>query len=145
MSASHPLAQTLEEFRKAGGRLTALRLGPLSLPQTRQLVAEALPGATPELVDPLAGMLQEKTGGNPFFLLQLFQTLHQENLVARGPGGDWRWDAVAVRDRGYSDNVVDFMTGRLRQLPITAQQLLRLAACVGSACSWARCSKRRWR
>ncbi|WP_224248534.1 trifunctional serine/threonine-protein kinase/ATP-binding protein/sensor histidine kinase [Hyalangium gracile] len=133
VSASHPLAQTVEEVRKAGGRLTDLRLGPLSLSQTRQLVSEALPGAAPALVEPLAGLLQEKTGGNPFFLLQLFQTLAQEGLVARGPQGEWRWDAEAVRARGYSDNVVDFMAGRLRQLSVEAQEILRLAACVGSA------------
>jgi predicted ATPase/signal transduction histidine kinase/tRNA A-37 threonylcarbamoyl transferase component Bud32 len=133
VSASHPLALALAEVRAAGGQLEELHLGPLSITQTRQLVAEALPGAEPPLVEPLAELLQEKTGGNPFFLLQLFQTLHHEGLVARSPQGDWRWDADAVRARGYSDNVVDFMAGRLRQLPAPAQQVLRLAACVGNA------------
>ncbi|MDY7232153.1 trifunctional serine/threonine-protein kinase/ATP-binding protein/sensor histidine kinase [Hyalangium rubrum] len=132
VSASHPLAMMLEEARKAGGRSTAVHLEPLSLTHTRMLVAEALPGAAPTLVAPLAELLQEKTGGNPFFLLQLFQTLHQEGLVTRGAQGDWRWDAEAVRAREYSDNVVDFMAVRLRQLPDPTQQLLHRAACVGN-------------
>ncbi|MFL5344519.1 MAG: AAA family ATPase [Hyalangium sp.] len=133
VSASHPLARALEEVRGAAAQVQELQLGPLAIEETRQLVAEALPGAAPELVEPLAGLLQEKTGGNPFFLLQLFQTLYQEGLVARGPEGAWRWDADAVRARGYSDNVVDFMASRLRQLPAPAQQILRMAACVGNA------------
>ncbi|MET0404540.1 MAG: GAF domain-containing protein, partial [Cystobacter sp.] len=35
------------------------------------------------------------------------------------------------RARGYSDNVVDFLVGKLRQLNPATQHLLRLAACVG--------------
>ena len=132
VSASHPLAQLLEEARKAGVRSTTVHLESLSLSHTRQLVMEALPGASLELVAPLAQLLQEKTGGNPFFLLQLFQTLHQEGLVARGPDGHWRWDEAAVRAREYSANVVDFMAGQLRQLPAPTQQLLQQAACVGN-------------
>ncbi|HZH76479.1 MAG TPA: AAA family ATPase [Archangium sp.] len=132
VSASHPLALTLAEVRKAEGRLVDVSLEPLSLAQTRQLVADALPGATEELVVQLSALVHEKTGGNPFFLLQLLQTLHQEGLVARVADG-WRWDERAVRARGYSDNVVEFMAARLRQLPPPTQQLLRLAACVGHA------------
>ena len=82
----------------------------------RQLVADALPGAGAELIVPLSALVHEKTGGNPFFLLQLMLTLHQDGLLARTPGGGWRWDAEGVRARGYSDNVVDFMAGKLRQL-----------------------------
>ncbi|HEX8824749.1 MAG TPA: ATP-binding sensor histidine kinase [Archangium sp.] len=133
VSASHPLALALAEVRKAAGRLVDLHLGPLSPEQTRQLVADALPGASDELVVPLSALVQEKTGGNPFFLLQLLQTLHQDGLVARVAEGGWRWEERAVRAKGYSDNVVEFMAARLRQLPPSTQQLLRLAACVGHA------------
>ena len=62
-------------------------------------------------------------------------TLNQDGLLARTPEGGWRWDAEGVRAKGYSDNVVDFMVGKLRQLPHGTQHLLRLAACVGNAFS----------
>ncbi|OJT24542.1 histidine kinase [Archangium sp. Cb G35] len=133
VSASHPLALTLAEARKAAGQLVDIHLGPLTPEQTRRLVTDALPGATDALVAPLSALVQEKTGGNPFFLLQLLQTLYQDGLVTRGSNGAWRWNERAVRARGYSDNVVEFMAGRLRQLPLPTQQLLRLAACVGDA------------
>ncbi|WNG47057.1 AAA family ATPase [Archangium minus] len=134
VSPSHPLEWTLAEARKAGATLGELHLGPLALEQTRRLVADALPGASEELVVPLTALVQEKTGGNPFFLLQLLQTLHQDGLVGRAPEGGWRWDAEGVRAKGYSDNVIDFMVGRLRQLPEQTRQLLCLAACVGNTC-----------
>ncbi|WP_224242433.1 trifunctional serine/threonine-protein kinase/ATP-binding protein/sensor histidine kinase [Hyalangium gracile] len=135
VSSTHPLVPVLEEVRKSGARMTDLRLEPLSPNQVAQLVADTLPGAGEELVVPLSELVYEKTGGNPFFLLRLMVTLHQDGLLVRMPGGGWRWDAEGVAARGYSDNVVDFMVGKLRQLPPGTQQLLRLAACVGSAFS----------
>ena len=135
VSPSHPLMPVLDEVRKAGARITDIRLEALGLEQVEQLVADALPGATPQVVVPLSALVHEKTGGNPFFLLQLMVTLSQDGLLVRAPGTGWQWDVEGVRARGYSDNVVDFMVARLRQLPSATQHLLRLAACVGNAFS----------
>ncbi len=135
VSPSHPLVRVLEELRKAGARMTSLQLEPLSLEEVRQLVADTLPGAKAQVVHPLSALAREKTGGNPFFLLQFLQTLNHDGLLVRTPEGTWRWDAEGVRAKGYSDNVVDFMAGKLRQLPIGTQHLLRLAACAGNSFS----------
>ncbi|PTL76119.1 AAA family ATPase [Vitiosangium sp. GDMCC 1.1324] len=132
---THPLVPMLEVVRKAGARMTDLRLEPLCAELVAQLVGDALPGAGAEVVAPLAALLHEKTGGNPFFLLQLMVTLHQDGLLVRVPGGGWRWDAEGVRARGYSENIVDFMVGKLRQFPTGTQHLLQLAACVGNVFS----------
>jgi predicted ATPase/signal transduction histidine kinase len=132
VSSSHPLALMLSELRKAGARILDLQLEPLSLEEVRQLVSDTLPSASAALVDPLSALAREKTGGNPFFLLQFLLTLNQDGLLVRTPEGTWHWDAEGVRSKGYSDNVVDFMVGKLRQLPIRTQRLLRLAACVGN-------------
>ncbi|WP_044198887.1 trifunctional serine/threonine-protein kinase/ATP-binding protein/sensor histidine kinase [Hyalangium minutum] len=135
VSPEHPLVSVLEEVRKAGARVTDIRLEPLRLEQVSQLVADTLPGAGEELVVPLSALVHEKTGGNPFFLLQLMVTLNQDGLLVRMPGAGWQWNAEGARARGYSDNVVDFMVRKLRQLPEAAQHLLRLASCVGNVFS----------
>ncbi|MBN1209011.1 MAG: AAA family ATPase [Myxococcaceae bacterium] len=135
VSPSHPLTSVLDEVRKAGARVSDVRLEPLRLEQVEQLVGDTLPGAGPEVVAPLSALVHETTGGNPFFLLQLMVTLNQDGLLMREPGGAWQWDAQGVRARGYSDNVVDFMVGKLRQFPARTQHLLQLAACVGKAFS----------
>ncbi|HEX5748825.1 MAG TPA: AAA family ATPase [Archangium sp.] len=133
VSPSHPLMMTLGEVRKANVAVTDLQLEPLSREQLQELVGDALPGAGAELIVPLSSQVHEKTGGNPFFLLQLMQTLHHDGLLSRTPGGGWRWDAEGVRSRGYSDNIVDFMARNLHQLPASTQHLLPLAACVGNS------------
>ncbi|EPX57592.1 Two-component sensor histidine kinase [Cystobacter fuscus DSM 2262] len=131
VSPEHPLQLTLAAVRKSGARVTDLQLEPLSLEQVRQLVADALPGAGPGLVAPLSEMVREKTGGNPFFLHQLMLTLDRDGLLVRTPEGGWTWDAERVQAMGYSDNVVDFLVDKLRELPARVQRLLHLAACVG--------------
>jgi predicted ATPase/signal transduction histidine kinase/tRNA A-37 threonylcarbamoyl transferase component Bud32 len=133
VSPSHPLMMTLGEVRKANSPVTDLQLEPLSLEQLQHLVGDALPGAEAELLVPLSEQVHEKTGGNPFFLLQLLQALHHDGLLSRTPGGGWRWDAEGVRAKGYSDNIVDFMARNLHQLPASTQHLLPLAACVGNS------------
>ena len=135
VSTSHPLARALAEVREAGARMHELHLAPLELAHVRQLVADALLGADEGLVAPLSALALEKTGGNPFFLLHFMLTLHQDGLLVRAPHGHWRWDEEGVRARGYSNNVVDFLVGKLRQLSSGTQHLLRLAACVGNVFS----------
>jgi predicted ATPase/signal transduction histidine kinase/tRNA A-37 threonylcarbamoyl transferase component Bud32 len=132
---THPLRLMLEEMHKAEARMTDIRLEPLSVEQVEHLAGAALPGAGREVLHPLSALVHEKTGGNPFFLLQLLVALHQEALLVRLPEGGWQWDAEGGAARGYSENVVDFMVGKLRQFPTSTQHLLRLAACVGASFS----------
>ncbi|MET0405587.1 MAG: AAA family ATPase, partial [Cystobacter sp.] len=90
VSPTHPLVRAIHDLRAAGARMHELKLEPLSLADVRQLVADALSGASEELVKALAAQAREKTGGNPFFLLHFMLTLHQDGLLVRLPGGSWR-------------------------------------------------------
>ncbi|WP_095988385.1 trifunctional serine/threonine-protein kinase/ATP-binding protein/sensor histidine kinase [Cystobacter fuscus] len=132
---AHPLTQVLEELRVAGARMTSLLLEPLGVGDVHQLLFDALPGVNRDDLPPLAALAHEKTGGNPFFLLRFLLALHQDGLLSRTTLGTWQWDVEAVRARGYSDNVVDFMVGKLRELATSTQHLLALAACVGTSFS----------
>ncbi|MDC0709073.1 trifunctional serine/threonine-protein kinase/ATP-binding protein/sensor histidine kinase [Stigmatella sp. ncwal1] len=133
VSPSHPLMLARQELHKAGAWVAELRLEPLGQEQLRQIITDALPGAEREVIEPLSALVHSKTGGNPFFFLQLMRTLNQDGLLTRTPAGHWQWNEQGIRARAYSDNVVDFLVGRLRQLPPETQQLLRLAACAGNA------------
>src|SRR5262249_12262101 len=44
----------------------------------------------------------------------------------------WRWDLGAIRSKGYTDNVVDLMVGKLTRLPPTTQEALKELACLGN-------------
>ncbi|WP_438037255.1 AAA family ATPase [Sorangium sp. So ce204] len=136
---AHPLRLTLAEARKRGAAVSELVLEPLSATHVGALVAETVhaphaPHAPAEQAEPLSRLVYEKTGGNPFFVLQFLIALHQEGLITFDPEeGRWRWDIAAIRDKEFTDNVVELMAGKLKRLSGPTRDALTLAACLGSS------------
>ena len=129
---SHPLRRTLEEIRKADVRVHEIVLAPLELDDIGRLIADAL-HCEPERARPLAELVQEKTGGNPFFAIQFFIALADEKLLAFDPVASmWQWNMDRIRAKSYTDNVVDLMVGKLKRLSSTTQEALKQLACLGS-------------
>jgi PAS domain S-box-containing protein len=132
VSPSHPLRRTLEAIRKAGARVQEIVLAPLGLDDVGQLVADAL-HCEPEDVRPLAQLVQEKTGGNPFFAIQFFTALAEEGLLAFDPvTRAWQWNMDRIRAKSYTDNVVDLMAGKLKRFSANTQEALKQLACLGN-------------
>jgi predicted ATPase/signal transduction histidine kinase/tRNA A-37 threonylcarbamoyl transferase component Bud32 len=130
---THPLRLTLAEAHKRGAAASELVLAPLSAAHVGALVAEAVHAPEAE-VEPLSQLVYEKTAGNPFFVLQFLLALHQEGLITfDADEGRWRWDIAAIRDKGFTDNVVELMVGKLKRLSVPARDALTLAACLGSS------------
>ncbi|MCU1262437.1 MAG: multi-sensor signal transduction multi-kinase, partial [Bryobacterales bacterium] len=116
VSSSHPLTRTLEAIRKAGARMQEIVLAPLGLDDVGRLVAEAL-HCEWEVAYPLAQLVHEKTGGNPFFAIQFLTAWPEEGLLGFDPDASaWVWDLARIRAKGYTDNVVDLMMGKLKRL-----------------------------
>ena len=44
----------------------------------------------------------------------------------------WSWDLNRIHAKGYADNVVDLMVGKLARLPDEAQEALQQLACLGN-------------
>jgi PAS domain S-box-containing protein len=129
---AHPLPLTLAEAKKRGAAIADIVLAPLSPADVGALVAEAV-HASQEQSEPLARLVYEKTGGNPFFVLQFLLALHREGLIFLDvEAGAWRWDIAAIRDKGFTDNVVELMAGKLLRLSAPALDALELAACLGN-------------
>jgi PAS domain S-box-containing protein len=132
VSPSHPLLRMLEAIRKAGARVQEIVLAPLGLDDVGRLVADAL-RCEPERVRPLVQLVQEKTGGNPFFAIQFFTALAEEGLLAFDSVTQaWQWDMNRIRAKSYTDNVVDLMSGKLRRLSARTQEALKHLACLGN-------------
>jgi PAS domain S-box-containing protein len=132
VSPSHPLMMTLNDIRKREALVETITLSPLSFDDLSRLMADTL-RADPGLVEPLTRLVHEKTAGNPFFVIQFLKTLHGEGLVNfDGTERLWKWDIARIREKGYTDNVVDLMVGKLRKLSEGTLRELRLAACIGN-------------
>src|SRR6185437_14501265 len=45
----------------------------------------------------------------------------------------WSWDLDRIHAKGYTDNVVDLIVGKLTRLPAETQNALQLLACLGNS------------
>jgi predicted ATPase/two-component sensor histidine kinase len=128
----HPLAATLARLRQSS-RVKEIVLAPLQSGDIAAMCAHAL-HASPTAVAPLAELVHEKTGGNPFFAIQFIGTLVEEHLLAFEPAAaSWQWDIDAIRAKGFTDNVVDLMTRRLDRFRAETRNALQQLACLGNS------------
>src|SRR3989441_2107413 len=131
VNSSHPLMRKLEAIRTAGAPVQEIVLAPLTPEDLAQLTRDAL-HCEPERATALAELIHDKTAGNPFFAIQFIAALVEEGLLTFDYGeGRWSWDLNRIRAKGYTDNVVDLMVGKLHRLPIETQEALQQLACLG--------------
>ena len=132
VDAAHPLALFLDRLSHSGVSRSTLELAPLDLADLAQLIGDTL-GRDDEAVEGLARLVLEKTGGNPFFARQFLANLHETGLITYQPHSErWHWDLTRIRAQNYTDNVVDFMVGKLSRLKPATQDALQRFACIGN-------------
>jgi PAS domain S-box-containing protein len=132
VNATHPLIRKLEAIRQAGGVLQDIVLTPLGRDDLGQLLADSV-HCEPRRAAPLAELIHEKTTGNPFFAIQFISTLADEGLLTFDYGeGRWIWDLRRIHAKGFTDNVVELMVGKLNRLAPEAQKALEQFACIGN-------------
>lgn len=127
---SHPLLATVEQIAAQGSHVERLALSPLGRDDVARFLGDAL-RTSAERIMPLADLVLTRTGGNPYFMRAFVTSLRADELVQPSPEG-WRFDVDAIRRRGVTDNVVHFLSLRLKRLPEPTQGLLRVSACIGS-------------
>ncbi|GID97176.1 serine/threonine protein kinase [Amorphoplanes digitatis] len=129
VDAAHPLTALFDRWQRLGtapGRLRLDNLGPADL---GALVGQMLrlPAAP---ATELAGVLSERTGGNPYDTVELINALRADGTLELGAAG-WRWDSSAIRRHVGSGDVVDLLTERIGRLAEDDRELLRVMACLG--------------
>jgi PAS domain S-box-containing protein len=139
VTAAHPLMRKLEAIR-ATGRVQDIKLAPLRTEDLGELVADSLRCDAGEAA-PLAGLVYEKTDGNPFFVIQFLHVLADESLLAFDhERARWSWDLGAIHAKRYTDNVVELLAGKLTRLPLDTLDALRQLACLGNVADVAKLS-----
>jgi PAS domain S-box-containing protein len=129
---THPLSLALQAIRSAGGEVREIILSPLAPEELEELVADTL-RCDAARVRPLSALVGEKTGRNPFFVLQFLTALYERSLLTFDrKERSWSWDLARIEAEDVTDNVVELMTERVKRLGPETRSALMLAACVGS-------------
>jgi PAS domain S-box-containing protein len=133
VTAAHPLMRKLDAIKAAGGKVEKITLEPLARAHIGELIADTL-HCEPEHGAPLAKLVHQKTGGNPFFAIQFVSSLAEERMLTFDHhAARWSWDLNRIHAKGYSGNVVDLLVAKLARLPAKTQLALQQMACLGNA------------
>lgn len=136
----HPLELTLDVLHEAGTTINAIALHALGEDAVAHLIAETL-HTNRTSVQQLAHLVHAKTGGNPFFINEFLKSLYVEELITFNyEQGQWMWDIAQIESRDITDNVVELMAHKVTQLSPACQEILKLAACIGSTFDLSRLS-----
>ncbi|WP_428266198.1 AAA family ATPase [Haliangium sp.] len=130
---AHALTATIAEIRAGGGAVSDLDVGVLTVDDVSQLVADTL-ACDLQRARRLAELIHDKTLGNPYFIGELLRSLYDDGHLRLEDGG-WRWGEDEIRARGVSTNVVSLLVDKVRLLSEATQEVLRLAACLGTSFS----------
>ncbi len=133
VSATHALVRKLNAIRQAGAAVEDIVLTPLAEDDLRQLLVDCL-HCEAERAAPLAKLIHEKTSGNPFFAIQFIATLADEGLLSFDYSeGRWVWEPTRIHAKGYTDNVVELLVGKLNRLSQDTREALKHFACLGNS------------
>src|SRR6185369_14894093 len=129
---NHPLRTTIDALRTRGASAVDLEIRPLSATEMNRLVSDTL-HLEASTCEPLTRLIFQRAGGNPFFFIQFFDSLHREGLLERTANAPaWTWDLHQIEARDFADNVVDLMVRKLRRLAPETQTVLQVAAYLGN-------------
>jgi len=137
VDAAHPLTRKLDAIRQTGAQVQEIRLAPLARDDLEQLISDSV-RCQPKRAAPLAQLVHEKTGGNPFFAIQFISALAEEGLLLFEPAtAAWSWDLSRIRAKDYTDNLADFMAGKLERLAYPTKEALAQFACLANRVEFA--------
>ncbi|MCT7991182.1 AAA family ATPase [Laspinema sp. D6] len=126
-----PVLELLTQIEKTGGIVNRIELEPLKLASINQLVADSFQCSLRQ-AGPLAALVVDKTGGNPFFIQEFLTALYDDELIEfDNKSLAWQWSIEKIKNRGITDNVVQLLAGKIRKLGEREQSVLKLAACIG--------------
>lgn len=131
LGIKHPLISAIEGLEKKPFSLQTLALQPLEITDIDQMVADTFHRSPPdEETLSLANLIYQKTGGSPFFIHQLLETLFELGFFELKEG-KWIWDINQIRNTPISDNVSDLLSQKINEVNTGAIDILKIASCIG--------------
>jgi predicted ATPase/signal transduction histidine kinase/tRNA A-37 threonylcarbamoyl transferase component Bud32 len=126
------LNQVIEETQQVDVENNQIHLNPLQIDDVARLIDDTVHSGA-ENIKSLAVLVFGKTGGNPFFLKEFLDLLYKKNLVYFCTESEtWQWDTDEILQLDTTDNVVELMVDKIKNLDPVTWGCLRIAACIGN-------------
>ena len=128
VDALHPLTLMMQAIEKESIPVLKIILAPLMVFFIERMISDTFQR---DVGSELPELVYKKTGGNPFFVRQFLTTLYRDRYLYYSPDKKWEFDLDAISNAGYSENIVDIVANRLKELSLETQEVLKVASCIG--------------
>ncbi|HOV27338.1 MAG TPA: diguanylate cyclase [Pseudobacteroides sp.] len=136
VSEDHPLLLMENDLKKISdneGLVEKILLEPLPEHIVNQMVADTLRCHYSDTYM-LTNYIYRKTKGNPFFTVQLLNSLYQKGAFTFDYNKHtWNWNLEELDEIHISDNVVELLIQSLNTLPLNSLKILKKASCIGNS------------
>jgi len=130
--ATHPFMLAIKELERHTVPVHTVQLAPLGWSDITQFIGDEMQ-VDADMVAPLAELVREKTGGNPFFMRQFVQKLQAEGLLGMDlSSGTYRCDLEAIRALAITENVADLVAQKIGRLDPETQRIVSYGAAIGN-------------
>ncbi len=129
---AHPLRLTLNDIQNQGVTMEEILLNNLATPNIEVLIKDTI-NIADKNNKKLARLIKKKTNGNPFFVKEFLQSLYENKiLVFNNIEKKWDYSKYKIEALEITENVVDLMASNIKTTPKAIEELLKIAACIGS-------------
>ncbi|WP_147333295.1 ATP-binding protein, partial [Archangium gephyra] len=131
VTPEHPLTLVRDALRAAGATWERIHLAPLGLKEIARMVCESTAVEAGRALE-LAGLIHDRTGGNPLAVKSFLRFLHERDLLRFDPRSRrWEWDLARIESQGLPEDLAALMVAESQRLPEETRALLQSAAFLG--------------
>jgi len=103
--------------------------------RVKHMISDIFINMNPTSLQPLADFVFNLTKGNILFVLELLKSLKEQGCIyekSKGKDSVWHYDETQMLSSKYAKSVQNLLVDRIRGLPKPVQDVLQVAACIGS-------------
>jgi predicted ATPase/C4-dicarboxylate-specific signal transduction histidine kinase len=125
----HPFTHMVQSIEKEGIEILKITLAPLMEFFIERMICDTFHR---EVGSELPELVHKKTGGNPFFVRHFLKTLYLDACISYSSSLGWTYDLEKILSTGYTENVVELVADRLKNLSSNSIEILKIASCIGA-------------
>ena len=134
VDANHPVFDLITKLEACSSnvRISRVALAGLDREDLNMMISDAL-CLYPRICYSLTDIVLQKTGGNPFFVLEFIKSLKDRDLLRYNlQQKRWTWDKGTIQTENITDNVMHLLSHKICGLSEDVQMFLKVMACFGT-------------
>lgn len=132
IDSTHHLFEIIENTKLNVNKPKIINLQSLNINDIDYLLSDILQSSKEEVED-LAKQIHSKTRGNPFFTVELINTLHRQGILYPDTAlGKWQWKSELIASFEVSQNVVNLLEKQIHDFDEELKEILIIASYLGN-------------